>query len=860
MNADAIRAELAEIARQPPSRAKAIRLDSLAEQAREGTDRGLEAAVLLELIRSYGYATRADYAVAPMERLLALLDGFPAELGLMTYTIHWMLKWMANSLVTNPAAPLSMVDRWLGEFESRYRESGYSLRPVHDLRGRLAAFTGDLDAAVVATQAAVTAPRDQMSDCEACERYGWGLRYAEYGDDEAALEHWRPVLDGELRCMEEPHRVLAAALLPLLRLGEVDEARSAFLRGYSMVRGNVNLRGAVGDLIEFCALTGNEPRGLEIVTEHAGWITEDRIDPDTRLGFITGVCVLLRRLMTLGHEDGQLGSKTVAEVLLWIEAEITQLTARFDARNTNSAVGDRARARLERAPLLESLPLGIPTTLPGVSQQPEPEPEAPATLAELVERARRMADIRHPNAVEAWERVAESGEDLPPDITAQIDRSRAGTLFTKSPAEAIVKLQEVASAFDELHEAGAACEARAVAAMAKSKLGDWSGARADAAEAAAAADEVYATGGMTAREYLAARRAVPILAAEELVSKLGSQGAAEIAEEDVAAVVYQVRAELKLARRLGEPQYAATYHETLASVRSWREERKALGAELSKAREMYLQAGEPWNAVRPTAYLAELAMGRADAQQAEALAREALSEGSQWLTPLAIARLRTVLVQALSGNSERAAELVDAALIAAANWNGISEPDMLHCIFAAARAFRLLGRFPEAVALFSEAMPRVDGLYEPLQVAATRQEYGDCLRKVNDHAEAASQYQQALQVAGDSPLQSAQLAWAVAESLQNAQQLEESLTAYQQAARLLRGIGDFGATARCLRAAAWIEFGDGNDEDTREQGLTSMRSVLAELEELIAAGDSSDLADELAATRRQLEMMTDQVG
>jgi tetratricopeptide (TPR) repeat protein len=854
MNSDEIRAELSAIAEQPASQAKATRLEALAEQARESTDRGLEVAVLLEFV----HAVHGDHAAVPMERLLQLLDGYPAELRLMSDNIHRMLKWMTSSLIANPDIPLRLVDKWLDELESRYRQAGYSLRPVHDHRGRLAAFIGHLNRAMTYTEAAMAAPRDRMSDCEACERFAWGRRYAERGDYAGALEQWRPVLDGELRCGQEPHRALAASLLPLLRLGRADEARSAFLRCHSLIRGNANLRVAVGELIEFCALTGNEPRGLEIVTEHADWIDDDQIDPDVRLDFVTGVCVLLQRVVMLGHEETPLGPSTVAGVLGALDSEVVDLGKRFDARNQTTAVSERVHARLDRKSLLESLPLGIPTTLPGSSQEvPEPA-EAPATLEDLIERARQMTNSRHPQAAQAWERVAESGEELSPDVSAQIARSRAGTLFAKSPAEAIVKLQEVAGIFDDLHEAAAACEARAVAAMAKSKLGDWAGARAEAEQVAAVADRIFAEHGMTPSEYLAARRAVPILAAEELAATLSARQTADTSEEDVAAVAYLVRAELKLAKRLGEGRYAATYHETLASVRSWREDRRALREELSSARELYLEVGEPWNAVRPTAYLAELAMGRGDVPEAEALAREALAEGSQWLTPIATARLRTVIVQALSGQWERAMELVDAALVAAASWNGISEPDMLHCTFAAARAFRTLGMYAEAAALFSEAMPQVESLYEPPQVATTRQEYADCLRQINDHAEAARQYLRALQLSGDSPLQSAQLAWAVAESLRYANEPDESIAAYLRAADLLRGIGDFGATARCLRSAAWIQFGDGSDKDAREQGMRAMRSVLTELEGLVSS--SEDLTSELEATRQQLETMTAQGG
>ena len=129
--------------------------------------------------------------------------------------------------------PLPRRYRWLDEFESRYRQRGYSPRPVHAHRADLALHLGDNATAQRGMEASIAAPRDQMSDCQACERTRWGDGGPHVGDDAGALEHWAPVLDGTLKCREEPHSVLAKALLPLLRTGRADEARGAFLRGYS---------------------------------------------------------------------------------------------------------------------------------------------------------------------------------------------------------------------------------------------------------------------------------------------------------------------------------------------------------------------------------------------------------------------------------------------------------------------------------------------------------------------------------------------------------------------------------------------------------------------------------------------------
>ncbi|AVH24747.1 hypothetical protein [Nocardia cyriacigeorgica] len=343
----------------PHGRSRTQRLETLAAAARSGTDRALEGNVLLELARSYMYAGERDLSPMAYGRLLSIYDAHPAELGHLSYSVHWQLKWMTWDLIGNPAVPLPTVHRWLDEMDNRYRQRGYSARPVLSLRADLACAIGDHDNAIALRDAALTEQRDQMADCDACERNGWGVISAAAGDDEAALEQWRPVIDGERSCAEEPHRTLAKALVPMLRTGRTAAARSAHLTGYPLVRHNIELRASVGEHIEFCALTGNEARGLEILAEHSGWITEQAADIGSRLSFITGVSVLLRRLVARDMADLPVGGGTVASVLALLEAEIEEVVRRYDTRNGTGEYRKRVDERQTRQPLVELLPLGL---------------------------------------------------------------------------------------------------------------------------------------------------------------------------------------------------------------------------------------------------------------------------------------------------------------------------------------------------------------------------------------------------------------------------------------------------------------------------------------------------------------------
>ncbi|NEW46055.1 hypothetical protein [Nocardia cyriacigeorgica] len=426
-----IETELRRCRSLPHGRTRTQRLETAAAAARSGTDRGLEGSVLLELARSYMYAGERDLSPVAYGRLLGIYDANPAELGHLTHSLHWQLKWMTSDLIWNPAVGLPTVDRWLDELENRYRQRGYSARPVLSLRADMACALGDHTEAIRFRDAALAAERDGMSDCDACERNSWGVISEAAGDDAAALEHWKPVLDGERTCAEEPHRVLAKALLPMLRTGRIAAARSAHLTGYPLVRHNIELRASVGHHIEFCALTGNEARGLEILAEHSGWIAEQAADIANRLSFITGASVLLRRLSALDMGELPIGAGTVASALAELEPEIEQLTRRYDARNGTDEFSRRVTARLTRQPLVELLPLGLRRRLPV---------EAPLPAATAAGGSAAVARVSAP-----------SGDEEPP--AEVVDRSAEAT-----------RLIEAATA--RLHTDAAAAETQLRRAMA----------------------------------------------------------------------------------------------------------------------------------------------------------------------------------------------------------------------------------------------------------------------------------------------------------------------------------------------------------------------------------------------------------
>ncbi|MGW0577468.1 tetratricopeptide repeat protein, partial [Streptomyces sp. NPDC002920] len=421
---DALRRAMAENGEQPEGPARNARAEHLLAEA-EKLDVPLAVIEALgHQLKVYNYSSEKAKMFVPFARLLRMWDERPEDFDeYETHSLHWVFKWMSAGMLDQPHVPLASVEKWLGEMEHRYRLAGHSERAVRSAEFSVATHVGDVARAERAFTAWLAADRDAMADCHACELHGQGWWQAERGRDEEALRLWAPVLDGEYACAHEPHTVLASSLVPLLRLDRVDDARANHLRGFRLVRPMESMRGAYADHVEFCALTGNEARALELLAERPAYFTDDG-HPRSKLEFLSVVALVMERLAERGlggqRVPGPAGREwTADELAAHACAEALALAGRFDERNGTPHVSERARARMTQRPLVERLPLGVravrppaavPVPVPRPSAPREAAEPAPSDLGTLLAEARRLSDTLQPDAVEAWTAVARAAE------------------------------------------------------------------------------------------------------------------------------------------------------------------------------------------------------------------------------------------------------------------------------------------------------------------------------------------------------------------------------------------------------------------------------------------------------------------
>ncbi|MGC0329289.1 tetratricopeptide (TPR) repeat protein [Streptomyces sp. SAI-170] len=856
-----LRLAMAENAGQPEGPARNRRAEQL---VRDAERLGIPAALveaLVHHVRVGNYSSEKDRLFVPFTRLLGLWDEHPEHFGEEEiHALHWFFKWMSSGMLDQPQIPLASMEKWLGEMERRYRLAGYSDRAVRGAELWVAAHVGDTGRAERAFAAWLAADRDEMADCHACELNGQGWWHAQRGRDEEALELWRPVLEGEFACAHEPHSVLASSLLPLLRLGRAEEARANHLRGIRLVRPMESMRASYADHVEFCALTGNEARGLELLAERPGHFLGAG-NPSSRMEYLGVVALLMDRLTALGLGEravpGPPGREwTARELGGHAREEALSLAARFDERNGTSYVGERLRTRMDREPLLDRLPLGVRTTPSAPTRVPPTTPPAPdADPATLLARARRLSETLQPNAVEAWAAAARAARGL--ELTVRDRAEIADHEAMGLGPEGAALFERAAELYAEEGDRGESLAARTRAAYVRALGGDVEGALAAVADPYEQVLALYAEDGTGVRQtasVVMGRARVLMRRVQEAVERgeaaSEALGAARDAVREVLALVDgHGGGDVRLAAR------AAEARAMLADLAAHAGEPREAVALFGRAAAEFVAAGLPWFAVEYEARLAMLAHHLGDVEQTERALRAALEHGGSHLEPPGRAQLHLQLAEVLGGRDEpgKAAEQA----LEAVHW-----ADAAGDAAFAAWARQMLGGFLLRQARWAEAAEVLESALADLSadthgdgaVVQTQWWLGDALSELGEHRAAAELRLKAAEIARHWPEQQdhATLAHLAGEALGAADLPAEADRAYARAGDLWRELGDPHGLVRSLRARAWLAL---RAEDGADRAADLMEAAVQECATALdaAAGeeDRALLAAELGHTHHQ---------
>lgn len=413
----------------------------LLERALREADRELAIQIRLDLTEAYQYGAEPAKSFVTFSRSVAEFDAEPAAFSdWQRYNLLWQFKWMISDMRRFPEVPLQRAYDALDEMERRYRDAGIGMHAVYGQRCSVAEHVGDRQAADEWFQRWMTAPRDEMSDCEGCDptHKVWHLAWT--GKDEEAIELAAPVVTGELTCHVQPQGILTNLLMPYVRTGRLPEAAAAHLRSYRLVQGDANYVDDFGDHMEFCALTGNEARGLEILERELP-LLERSPTPSDRLHFAGCAALLLGRLEELGQGGLAVrGRESVADLRVRLSGMAWELAARFDARNGTGEHSARLEARLAARPLVEHLPL-VPHARRPRPQTPTAENPTPQSPTVEIPKPQDVGPREHADElIEAVASLTARGDNAGAAL-ARVELC-AAYAATDRPIEALVTAEE----------------------------------------------------------------------------------------------------------------------------------------------------------------------------------------------------------------------------------------------------------------------------------------------------------------------------------------------------------------------------------------------------------------------------------
>ncbi|MGM7421408.1 hypothetical protein [Cellulosimicrobium sp. CpK407] len=372
---DQVNAALYDVRRMPYGLARSTAAAAEVERVEaEGPD-GARAYALFVLVESFVWGGEVTKAYLPFTKMLRWWDEHPEHFDAEdAHSLFWSFKWMVGHLMEFPTVPAAQIERTLDDMARRYALAGNGTNAVALERFEWARERGGADVED-AYRAWVATPRDEYSQCEACEPGDRAAYLFETGRHEEGIRLLEQVLQGSPSCATEPGDMLSHLQLAYLEVGDAEAAARTHRRGVRHLDTGVSMTGPKGRHVEFLARTGNASRALRLLAEHQTFLTEAD-SPGDRLGFLTSVSVATG-VLRAEHADAPLALRdvpatTVAELDDWARREATGLARAFDERNGTTAASERLRAAWDHG--TRSLPVDLSV----LSAAPEPVVGAPA--------------------------------------------------------------------------------------------------------------------------------------------------------------------------------------------------------------------------------------------------------------------------------------------------------------------------------------------------------------------------------------------------------------------------------------------------------------------------------------------------
>lgn len=305
----------------------------------------------MTLVEAAIFGDRPDIALVAFSWLLSKYDAEPDRFD--SFELLWSYKWILGHVAHFSTIPKDRIDDLFDDMKRRYKAEGSTLHAYWTLRRDNAQTMGDKVGAKKAHAKMLATARDHLSNCLACVQDGNVDLYAFLDDDAAAIQAAKPILNGKVSCSVVPECTYAGVVLPFLRLGNAKRAMECFATGYRLIGHQSTFLPQKAKYIVGLTLTDNLSRAVKLLDRHLPEAL-DSVDPSAKFEFYLAARLLLENLAENGKktvpirvtkklELGGDAKPTVAALSGWLDIELKELAAAFDARNGNKSFAKRVR-------------------------------------------------------------------------------------------------------------------------------------------------------------------------------------------------------------------------------------------------------------------------------------------------------------------------------------------------------------------------------------------------------------------------------------------------------------------------------------------------------------------------------------
>jgi hypothetical protein len=293
--------------------------------------------------KEWGLSDRTEF-VSLFSWMLNAYDADPENYEIED--LLWKYKWIINELYSNPDVPLEQIELVLEDYKRRLEEKGLGIRSYYSKQLNEALYQQDAAKSMTFLDLVNAVPRDELSDCNACEMDTEVTYLINEGDFGNAYTKALPLLQKQFTCAHVPVITFCQLCYMAIRNNELEKAAELFHQaeeGLQEVEDDSSLITSIGALIVYLFHTDKD-KGWHYIEKYLPWA--DATKTSRRFFFSLNMAEALKQedqekevTIELPHEHPLYTTSNTYKVKDLYDhyyREAQQYAVEFDERNRNS--------------------------------------------------------------------------------------------------------------------------------------------------------------------------------------------------------------------------------------------------------------------------------------------------------------------------------------------------------------------------------------------------------------------------------------------------------------------------------------------------------------------------------------------